>query len=253
MKAIELRDVRLSYGEREILRGVDLDLMRGERICLVGPNGSGKSTLLRCLAGVPPERRGGVLLDGVPLEELGRGGLARSVAVVPQQVVLPFAVRVEELVALGRIPHEHPFLGLRDRDRAAISAAIERVGIAHLVGRDARELSLGERQLVLLAVAVAQQAPLLVLDEPTVHLDLHHQVQVMELLRELNERDGRTVLAVLHDLGLAAHFFPRLLVLDAGRVVADGAPREVLTDEVIRGVFRVDPRLVPVVGPFRRP
>ena len=245
MKSVELRGVTLAYGEREVLRGVDLAIQAGERICLVGPNGAGKSTLLRCLTGVARERRGSVLLDGVPFDELGRRALARAISVVPQQVVLPFAIRVEEVVALGRIPHEDPFRGPRERDRAAIRAAIERVGIAHLVGRDARELSLGERQLVLLAVAVAQEAPLLVLDEPTVHLDLHHQVQAMELLGDLNERDGRTVLAVLHDLGLAAHFFPRIVVLDDGRVVADGAPRDVLNDELIRSVFRVDPRLVP--------
>jgi iron complex transport system ATP-binding protein len=244
MKGVELRDVTLAYRDREVLRGIDLAIQGGERVCLVGPNGAGKSTLLRCLTGLARERRGTVLLDGVPVEELGRASLARSIAVVPQQVVLPFAVRVEEVVALGRIPHEDPFLGPRQRDRAAIAAAIDRVGIRHLVGRDARELSLGERQLVLLAVAVAQEAPLLVLDEPTVHLDLHHQVRAMELLGDLNERDGSTVLAVVHDLGLAAHFFPRVVVLDSGRVVADGAPADALTDGLIRRVFRVDPRLV---------
>jgi iron complex transport system ATP-binding protein len=116
------------------------------------------------------------------------------------------------------------------------------------MGRDARELSLGERQLVLLAMAVAQAAPLLVLDEPTVHLDLRHQVEVMELLVDLNTRDGTTVLAVLHDVGLAAHFFPRLIVIDDGRIVADGPSFEVLTPDLIRDVFAVDPALVRLPG-----
>ena len=147
-------------------------------------------------------------------------------------------------MALGRLPHEDPFRGARPADRAAIAAAIERVGVGHLLGRDARELSLGERQLVLLALAVAQATPVLVLDEPTVHLDLRHQVGTMELLVDLNERDGSTVLAVLHDLGLASIFFPRLVLIDAGRIVADGTPAEVLTPERIRDVFGVDPSIV---------
>ena len=153
-------------------------------------------------------------------------------------------MRVEEVVALGRLPHEAPLRGSRPADRAAVAAAIDRVGLGHLLGRDARELSLGERQLVLLALAVAQEAPVLLLDEPTVHLDLRHQVEAMELLRDLNERDGTALVAVLHDLGLAAHFFPRLVVIDHGRVVADGAPADVLTDERIRDVFGVEPALV---------
>ena len=143
---------------------------------------------------------------------------------MPQLPTLPFATTVEEVVALGRLPHEHPIRGLRPADRAAIAAAIDRVGVGHLLGRDARELSLGERQLVLLAMAVAQAAPILVLDEPTVHLDLRHQVEVMELLADLNAREGTTIISVLHDIGLAAHFFPRVVVLDKGRLVADGPP-----------------------------
>jgi iron complex transport system ATP-binding protein len=151
---------------------------------------------------------------------------------------------VEELVTLGRIPHEHPLRGPGPADRAAVEAAIERVGIRQLVGRDVRQLSLGERQLVVLAMSVAQGTRLLLLDEPTVHLDLRHQVAVMELLTELSEREGVTVLAVLHDVSLASHFFERLLLLNDGRLVVDGAPAEVLTPERIRQVYGIDPRLV---------
>ena len=155
-------------------------------------------------------------------------------------------MRVEEVVALGRLPHEDPLRGVaagrpgggRCGDRAGR-------GRATCAGRDARELSLGERQLVFLALAVAQAAPILVLDEPTVHLDIRHQVDVMELLVELNERDGTTVVAVLHDLALAAHFFPRVIVMDGGRIVADGPPpASSLSERSIRDVFGVDPALV---------
>jgi iron complex transport system ATP-binding protein len=233
---------------RPILRNVSLTLAAGERVALVGPNGAGKSTLLRVLAGTLRPTSGRVEVAGTPLGLLDRVQIARRIAVVPQQTVLPFSMRVEDVVALGRLPHEAPLRGSRPADRAAVAAAIDRVGLGHLLGRDARELSLGERQLVLLALAVAQEAPVLLLDEPTVHLDLRHQVEAMELLCDLNERDGTALIAVLHDLGLAAHFFPRLVVIDHGRIVADGPSREALTDARIREVFGVPPSLVRLAG-----
>ncbi|HEY7599067.1 MAG TPA: ABC transporter ATP-binding protein [Candidatus Limnocylindrales bacterium] len=248
--SLELRDVGLAYGSRVALAGVSVALAAGERVALLGPNGAGKSSLLRAITDVGEGRRqGSVVLDGVPIEEHGRAALARRLAVVPGQTVIAFPTRVEELVAMGRIPHEHPLLGPRPADQAAIAAAIERVGIGGLVGRDVRELSLGERQLVVLAMAIAQGAGLLLLDEPTAHLDLRHQVTVMELLRDLSEGNGVTVLAVLHDVTLASHFFGRLLLLEGGRLVADGTPAEVLTAERVREVYGVDPALVAVPGP----
>ncbi len=247
---IDLVGLTVAYRGRPALRDIDLHIGKGERVALVGPNGAGKSTLLRAIAGLVEPAVGSVSLGSRPVASIDRVEIARRLAVVPQVAALPFATTVEEVVALGRLPHEHPIRGMRPADRAAVAAAIEQVGVGHLLGRDARELSLGERQLVLLAMAVAQDAPVLVLDEPTVHLDLRHQVEVMELLVDLNERSGTTVLAVLHDLGLAAHFFPRLIVLAGGRVVGDGPPREVLAPDRIRDVFGVDPALVrlPVEG-----
>ena len=241
---LRLAGVTVAYRDRQVLREVGLSIERGERVALIGPNGAGKSTLLRVASGLLAPLSGTVELGGRAVRELERMEIARRLAVVPQQATLPFATRVEEVVALGRLPYEHPLRGARPADRAAIAAAIERVGVGHLLGRDARELSLGERQLVLIALAVAQSTPLLVLDEPTVHLDLRHQVGAMELLVDLNERDGTTIVAVLHDLGLAAHFFPRLVLLDGGRIVGDGPPAEVLAPDRIREVFGVDPALV---------
>jgi iron complex transport system ATP-binding protein len=241
---LRLDRVSVAYRDRFVLRDVDLDIAAGERVALIGPNGAGKSTLLRVATGLLSPAGGTAWLAGESLETLDRMAVARRLAVVPQQATLPFATRVEEVVSLGRIPHEDPFRGARPSDRAAVAAAIERVGVGHLLGRDARELSLGERQLVLIALAVAQATPVLVLDEPTVHLDLRHQVGTMELLVDLNQRDGTTIIAVLHDLGLAAHFFPRLVLLDAGRIVGDGPPSVVLAPDRIRDVFGVDPALV---------
>ena len=249
---IRTERLTVAYRGRPALTDVDLHVSAGDRVALVGPNGAGKSTLLRAIAGLIEPAVGTVELGGMPLAHLDRLAIARRLAVVPQQPQLPFATTVEEVVALGRLPHEHPIRGLRPADRAAVAGAIERVGVGHLLGRDARELSLGERQLVLLALAVAQAAPILALDEPTVHLDLRHQVEVMQLLVDLNERDGTTILAVLHDIRLAAHFFSRVVVLDRGRLVADGPPEEALSSERIREVFGVDPELVRL-APAREP
>ena len=236
----ELAGVTVVYRGRAVVRGADLAIAPGERVALIGPNGAGKSTLLRVLAGLVVPSDGQVSLGGDPVARLPRAAIARRLAAVPGQAALPFATRVEEVVALGRLPHEDPFRGAGPADRVAVDAAIARVGIGALRGRDVRELSLGERQLVLIALAVAQGAPLLVLDEPTVHLDLRHQVAVMELIADLNRRDGVAVLAVLHDLALAAHFFPRLVLLDGGRVVEDGPPERVLTPERVWSTFGVD-------------
>ena len=242
--AVRVERLTVAYRGRPAISGVDLAIDAGERVALIGPNGAGKSTLLRAVAGLVEPAAGTVELAGAPIAGLDRWAVARRLAVVPQLPSLPFSTTVEQVVALGRLPHEHPVRGLRPGDRAAVGAAIDRVGVGHLLGRDARELSLGERQLVLLAMAVAQASPILVLDEPTVHLDLRHQVEVMELLVDLNERDGTTVIAVLHDIGLAARFFPRIVVLDAGRIAADGPPPHALTPERIRETFGVDPGLV---------
>jgi iron complex transport system ATP-binding protein len=241
---VELRGLTAAYRRRPVLEDIDLTIAAGERVAVVGPNGAGKSSLLRVVSGILRPTAGSVLLAGEPVAGLDRRAVAQRLAVVPQASTLPFATRVEELVGLGRIPHEDPFRGHRPVDRAAIAAAIDRVGVGHLLGRDVRELSLGERQLVLLALAVAQSTPLMLLDEPTAHLDVRHQVQVMELLVDLNERDVATIVAVVHDLGFAAHFFERVVVLDRGRIVADDVPDRALDPDRIRDVFGVDPALV---------
>jgi iron complex transport system ATP-binding protein len=242
--ALEIRNLDLDYGSREVLRDISIALRPGDAVALIGPNGAGKSSVLRCISALVKPRGGEVLIDGEPVTQVSRTSLARILAVVPGQTVIAFPMRVEELVALGRIPHEHPWRGPREEDRRVVDAAMARVGITELRGRDVRELSLGERQLVVLAMAVAQQARILLLDEPTVHLDLRHQVGVMELLSDLAQRDGVTVLAVLHDIALARHFFNRLVLIDHGRVIADGPPADVLSPTNVRSVYGVDPRFV---------
>jgi ABC-type cobalamin/Fe3+-siderophores transport system ATPase subunit len=236
--------VTVAYGERSIVDDVSLTVAAGHRLALVGPNGAGKSTLLRTLTGVLEPRQGTVRLRGIPIRTIDDRTVARTIAVVPELTQLPFAMPVHEVVALGRLPHDPPLSGLRGEDREAVESAMERVGVTDLRDRDARGLSMGERQLVFVAIALAQAAPILVLDEPTAHLDIRHQVVVMQLLADLNEADGRTVVAVLHDLALAANFFPRVAVMSGGRIVADGRPADTLDPGHIRSVFGVDPALV---------
>ncbi len=245
--AVEARCVSVAYGTRVALRDVDLVLGAGERVCLVGPNGAGKSTLVRCVTGLVAPAAGSVLVGGRPVSSMTRSDVARIVAVVPGAVQLPFAMTVEAVVTLGRTPYLHAWSRPTSADQAAVVAALSRVGLLRLRDRDVRTLSTGERQLTLIAMALAQGGTVLVLDEPTVHLDLRHQVQVMELLVRLSDEEGMTVLAVLHDLTLASHFFPRLALLDQGRMVADGPTPAVLTADRIRDVYGVEPRYVPVL------
>ena len=247
---LDVDAVTLVLGGRTIVTDASLSLGAGERLALVGPNGAGKSTLLRALTGALEPQRGSVTLRGEQIRALDRKTVARSIAVVPELAQLPFAMTVREVVALGRLPHDPPLRGSREVDDDAVEAAIERVGVSDLAERDARRLSMGERQLVFVAVALAQTAPILVLDEPTAHLDIRHQVEIMELLVDLNERDGTTIVAVLHDLILAAHFFPRVVVMDGGRIVDDGPPSSALDASSIRNVFGVDPTFIRLPVPL---
>jgi iron complex transport system ATP-binding protein len=242
--ALEIEHLTVAYGARHVVQDVSISLAPAEMVALIGPNGAGKSTILRSVSGLVRLAAGEVRVDGERIADIDRTRMARSVAVVPGQTIVAFPMRVEDLVSLGRIPHEHPLLGQRDADKAAVDVALARVGISELRERDVRELSLGERQLAVLAMAIAQDARLLLLDEPTVHLDLRHQVAVMDLLRDLARRDGVTVLAVMHDIALVRQFVDRLVLLDNGRVIADGPPAEVLTPANVREVYGVEPSLV---------
>jgi iron complex transport system ATP-binding protein len=226
-------------GRREVLRSVDLTLARGELVAMVGTNGSGKTTLLRLLTGILRPDAGEVRFDGQGVSSWRRVDLARRVAVLPQQLDLPVGFRVAELVAMGRAPHARSLFASTEADERAIARALVEADALDLADRLADELSGGERQRVLVAMALAQEPDLLLLDEPTLHLDLAHQVALLSAIRRLRDQRGLTVLAVLHDLNLAAAFAPRVAVLDEGRVVADGAPNEVLSPDLVRRVFGV--------------
>jgi ABC-type cobalamin/Fe3+-siderophores transport system ATPase subunit len=226
-------------GGRTILGPLDLEVRAGESLVLVGPNGAGKTTLLRLLTGLLQPRSGELAWRGQPYADLSRRELARRIAYVPQIRPSRVPLTVEEVVLLGRYPHLSAFQWApRPEDFAAVDEAIRRVGVEDLRRRRVDELSGGERQAVFIAAALAQEAELLVLDEPTIHLDARHQSDLAGLLLRLASESGRTVVLATHDLNLASLLGDRLLALEAGRILASGRPAEILRPDVLERLFR---------------
>jgi iron complex transport system ATP-binding protein len=223
------------------LKDINLEIRKGEIFALLGPNGAGKSTLARAMLALVPAS-GTVRVDGVDATAMPRGDLARRIAYVPQGQTLHWPLAVERLVGLGRLPHLAPMSRISDADTAAIERAMERADVLNLRHRIATELSGGERARVLFARALAVEAPALIADEPLASLDPGHQIDVMDMLRA-EAAGGALVIAVLHDLTLAARYCDRLLLIDEGRIVADGSPAEVLTAERLRAVYGIDARV----------
>jgi len=241
---VGLHDVHFAYPRpgREpllVLRGVDLAVHPGEMVALLGANGCGKTTLLRLVSGTLKPQQGEVEVAGRRVGDWTRDALARRVAVLPQQLDLPDGFRTAELVEMGRAPHARRLFGSTADDERAIQRALTDADALDLADRLPHELSGGERQRVLVAMALAQEPDLLLLDEPTLHMDLAHQVALLRAMRRLQADRGLTVLTVLHDLNLAAAFAPRIVMLHRGRVVADGTPADVLTPELVAQVFGV--------------
>ncbi|MEE2679033.1 MAG: ABC transporter ATP-binding protein [Myxococcota bacterium] len=241
--ALEVDRIGVRLGGVEVLRGATLGVAAGEVVAVAGPNGAGKTTLLRAVSRAVRLAAGEIRVAGQALASLSPRELARRVAVVPQDAALVFPFRASELVLMGRAPHAGRF-GFDSRaDVELARAAMARVGIEHLADRSVLELSGGERQLVLFARALAQEAQLLLLDEPTAHLDLSHRLCVLEQARAFADAGG-SVLFVSHDLGLAARSCDRVVLLHGGVVVAEGVPGEVFTPERLRRVFGVRAELL---------
>jgi iron complex transport system ATP-binding protein len=236
---IRLDGASVRYGKARALGPVSLRFPPGSFAAILGPNGAGKSTLVRALTRLVPLVEGAIFYGERDLQRLPPDAVARLVGVVPQDVWVPFPFSVLEMVLMGRTPHLGS-MGLETQHDVEIARrALERLDILHLQDRAVQTLSGGERQRVLLARALAQDVPVLLLDEPTAHLDIAHQQRTLDLLAELN-REGRTVLAVLHDLNLASLYCRRLVLLGGGEVTADGEPERVLTEDRLRTVYGAD-------------
>ncbi|MFA6109717.1 MAG: ABC transporter ATP-binding protein [Candidatus Latescibacterota bacterium] len=249
MTVLSLQRVFAGYRPDEpVVRGIDLELGEGEFLGLIGPNGCGKSTLIRAVTGVVPVMAGRVEVQGREVRTLGRRMVAQLLGVVPQETTCEFDFAVREIVAMGRHAYLDRFHGPSRADLAVVEEVLHLTGTSHLADRSILELSGGERQRVIVARALAQTPRVLLLDEPTNHLDINHQVEVFDLLAQLNEEQGLTVVCVTHDLNFAAAYCGRVLLMSEGRARACGPPAEVVTESLISEVYGLPVQVEPA-GP----
>ncbi|KOX13776.1 cobalamin ABC transporter ATPase [Nocardiopsis sp. NRRL B-16309] len=235
----------LAYDERPIVRDLDADIAEGTITCVIGPNGCGKSTMLRALGRLMRPRAGVVELDGRDIHRVPTREVAQVLGVLPQQPLAPDGLTVADLVARGRHPSQKWYRQWSGDDQQAVAAALEQTGLLHLADTPLDELSGGQRQRAWISMVLAQGTDLLLLDEPTTFLDLVHQVDVLDLVRDLHQQGGRTIVMVLHDLNLAARYADTIIAMREGQVIACGPPAEVFTPDLLREAFDLDAVVVP--------
>lgn len=250
MSRLEARDVVLGYGDHVVVRGVDVAIPDGQITAIVGPNGCGKSTLLRSLVRLLSPRSGTVLLDGEDIHRTHTKEVARRVGLLPQSPIAPAGITVKELVARGRTPHQKMLRPWSDTDETAVLSALHSTAMTDIQDSIVDELSGGQRQRAWIAMALAQDTPLMLLDEPTTYLDIAHQYDVMDLLHRLNSRQQRTIVMVVHDLHQAARYAHHVVAMHDGQVAAAGPPLDVFTEDLIQRVFALEARVLtdPVTG-----
>jgi iron complex transport system ATP-binding protein len=244
-RTLAAETVTLSYGDRTVLDGLDLAITPGRITAIVGANGCGKSTLLRSLARLLPPGAGRILLDDSEIQTLPSKEVARIIGLLPQSPVAPEGIVVADLVGRGRHPHHGLLARWSTRDYEAVADALDATDTSDLADRAIDELSGGQRQRVWLAMTLAQDTDILLLDEPTTFLDVAHQIEVLDLLTDLNQRRGTTIVMVLHDVNLAARYSDVLVAVRNGRVHASGAPRDIVTPALVHEVFGLDCTIIP--------
>ncbi|MFC5452950.1 ABC transporter ATP-binding protein [Paenibacillus aestuarii] len=234
----------IAYEERLIVRDLNVSMPNGQITALVGANGSGKSTILKTLARILKPKHGSVLLDGESIHKQSTKEVAKQLAILPQNPTAPDGLTVAELVGYGRYPHQKGFGSLTEEDRKIIHSVIEVTGMSAFADRPVDQLSGGQRQRAWIAMALAQQTDIVLLDEPTTFLDMAHQLEVLKLLERLKEQEGRTIIMVVHDLNHATRYAQHVVAIKNGKVVAEGSPNEVVTPEVLREVFGIEADIV---------
>ncbi|MBU2666215.1 ABC transporter ATP-binding protein [Actinoplanes bogorensis] len=242
--SLSVESLQLGYGDRTVIESLDLLVPPGRITTIVGANACGKSTLLRSMSRLLAPRAGHVLLDGREVHRMPAKELARTLGLLPQSPIAPEGITVADLVGRGRNPHQRLLSRWSHADDEAVAAALDATHTADLADRSVDELSGGQRQRVWIAMALAQQTDLLLLDEPTTFLDVSHQVEVLDLLTDLNQTRGTTIVMVLHDLNMAARYTDHLIALADGKLYAAGEPAEVLTEDCVRAVFGLDSRVI---------
>lgn len=243
-RQLAVKDLSLGYGDRTVINDLSLEVPRGRISVIVGANACGKSTLLKSMSRLLTPNAGQVILDGKSVHRMPAKELARILGLLPQSPIAPEGITVADLVGRGRHPHQRMFSRWTAADDAAVAEALNATDTAALADRPVDELSGGQRQRVWIAMALAQQTDVLLLDEPTTFLDVAHQIEVLDLLIDLNRTRGTTIVIVLHDLNLAARYADYLVAIASGRIFAMGTPSEVLTEDTIRAVFGLDSRVI---------
>jgi iron complex transport system ATP-binding protein len=238
MALLDVKNLSCGYGGKTVIKDVSFSVREGDFLGIIGPNGAGKTTLFRSITQTLPIQKGEVFYSGLDITEIAPRKLALQMAVVPQMMYIPFAFTVEEFVFIGRFPHLERFQAPTDIDYRALKQALELADISGLAKRNILELSGGERQMAILAQGFAQEPKILLLDEPTAHLDITHQIKIMDLLKKLNIKEGLTIVIILHDLNLASEYCNRLVLLNEGEVFKEGAPETVLTYDNIEAVYK---------------
>ncbi|GAA0277104.1 ABC transporter ATP-binding protein [Cryptosporangium japonicum] len=241
---LNVEQLSLGYRDRTVIEALDLTVPPGRITAIVGANACGKSTLLRSMTRLLAPRAGHVLLDGKAVHKIPPKELARTLGLLPQSPIAPEGITVADLVSRGRHPHQRVLARWSREDDRAVAAALDATSTAELADRSVDELSGGQRQRVWIAMALAQQTDVLLLDEPTTFLDVSHQVEVLDLLTDLNATRGTTIVMVLHDLNMAARYADHLIALAEGRLHAAGEPAQVLTEDTVRAVFGLDSRII---------
>ncbi|WP_026692944.1 ABC transporter ATP-binding protein [Peribacillus kribbensis] len=244
MTSLTAKNLSIGYEERLIVEGLNVSFSKGMITSIIGPNGCGKSTILKTMARLHKAKSGAVYLDGREIHETPTKEIAKKLAVLPQSPEAPAGLTVYELVSYGRTPHQSGFSRLSPHDRKMIDWSLDVTGLSDLKDREVDELSGGQRQRAWIAMAIAQETEILMLDEPTTYLDLAHQLEVLQLLGKINQDEGRTIIMVIHDLNQAARFSHEILALKNGRIISQGTPFDVMKEDIIKGVFGIDTHII---------
>ncbi|WP_042221048.1 ABC transporter ATP-binding protein [Oceanobacillus manasiensis] len=245
---IHVEDVQVGYGDTLIIDSLNLSIPKGKITTVIGPNGCGKSTLIKTIARILKAKSGAIYLDGKAISQTSTKNIARKMAILPQSAEAPAGLTVRELITYGRFPHQSKFGKQKQEDLDAIDWALEATGLSDLEDRPVEALSGGQRQRVWIAMALAQDTEVVILDEPTTYLDMAHQLDILQLLDKLNKEQNKTIVMVLHDLNHASRFSHNLIAMRDGKVIQQGAPHEVMTAPNLQDVFQIQAMLT--VCPF---
>lgn len=242
--SIEMKNLQAAYEDNIIIPCANLVIPEGKITMMIGQNGCGKSTLLKSAARILPVKKGEILLDGQNMKKMNQKAIARKMAVLPQSPLVPEGILVKDLVGYGRFPYRRPMSGLTKEDHEIIAWAMEKTSVSDLKDQKVEELSGGQRQRVWISLALAQKTDILLLDEPTTYLDMAHQLEILELLRKLNEEEQTTILMVIHELNLASKFADHIVGIKKGEILFEGSPEDVIHADNLRRLYEIDAVLV---------